>query len=298
MVHKFTVEFPETIWQAIQEKKGKSTIKDFLIRLIEKELEISKIKVFILAGGEGARLKPLTESIPKAMIPVSYKPLLEYNLELLEKSGISEVFLLIGHLGSRIMKYFGQQWNNINLSYISETTALDTAGAIDNVRNLISNTFIVMNSDILTNINILEIIKFHNKTKNVYPATICGIEFNNYFESLNKSNEKSYYEDFGVFQMESDDDGSMKITKFEEKPSKLPKTSYINTGIYIFEPEILSYLKDSKGKSISGDLLPKLIADRKLNAYICDKNTFWLDVAHPARWSKAWDELFSSAIEI
>ena len=135
MVHKFTVEFPERIWEALKEQKGKGSIKDFLIRLIEKELELRKIKAFILAGGEGARLKPITESIPKAMIPVGYKPLLEYNLELLEKNGITDVVLLIGKLGSRIMQYFGQNWKGLNLSYVSESEMLDTAGALYNAKN-------------------------------------------------------------------------------------------------------------------------------------------------------------------
>ena len=149
MPHKFTVEFPERIWKAIREKKGPGSIKDFLIRLIEKEFELRKIKALILAGGEGARLKPLTETIPKAMIPVGYKPLLEHNLELIAKSGISDVVLLIGKLGNRIMKHFGQEWNDLTISYVSESTILDTAGAIYNARNLVSDTFVVLHSDIL-----------------------------------------------------------------------------------------------------------------------------------------------------
>jgi len=298
MVHKFTVEFPERIWRAIKEKKGPGSIKDFLIRLIEKEFELRKIKAFILAGGEGASLKPITESIPKAMIPVGYKPLLEYNLELLGKYGIIDVVLLIGKLGNRVMKYFGQNWNGLNLSYVSEATALDTAGAIFNAKNLISDNFLVMNSDILTNINLSSIIEFHKDKSDDCIATLCGIKVSNYYQATGKSDEKGFYSDYGVFYTDDTSEEGNLVTKFEETPSKPQISGYINTGIYIFKPEIMDYLTDSEGKSISSDIIPKLIRDKQVKAYVCPKNVFWIDVAHPERWSKAWDVLFSGAIEI
>ncbi|MCK4845570.1 MAG: nucleotidyltransferase family protein, partial [Candidatus Heimdallarchaeota archaeon] len=281
-----------------KEKKGPGSIKDFLIRLIEKEFELRKIKAFILAGGEGARLRPITESIPKAMIPVGYKPLLEYNLELLEKYGIIDVVLLIGKLGNRVMKYFGQNWNGLNLSYVSEATALDTAGAIFNAKNLITDNFLVMNSDILTNINLSSIIEFHKDKSNDCIATLCGIKVSNYYQAIGKSDEKGFYSDYGVFYTDDTSEDVNLVTKFEETPSKSQISGYINTGIYIFKPEIMDYLSDSEGKSISSDIIPKLIRDKQVKAYVCPKNVFWIDVAHPERWSKAWDVLFSGAIEI
>ncbi|MHA2255067.1 MAG: nucleotidyltransferase family protein [Candidatus Heimdallarchaeaceae archaeon] len=296
MVHKFTVEFPERIWNAVKEKKGSGSIKDFLIRLIEKEFELRKIKAFILAGGEGARLKPITESIPKAMIPVGYKPLLEYNLDLIVDSGITDVVLLIGKLGNRIMKHFGQNWNGLELSYVSEATNLDTAGAIYNAKNLISGTFIVMNSDILTNINLSNLIDYHKKQKNEKIATICGISVNNYYQLMGKASEKGIFSDYGVFYV--NDTLECQVVKFEETPTKTQLDGYINTGIYVFEPQIVDYLNESEGKSISNDIIPLLIKDNQLKAYISPKNAFWIDVAHPERWSKAWDVLFSGAVEI
>lgn len=296
MVHKFTVEFPERIWNAVMEKKGPGSIKDFLIKLIEKEFELRKIKILILAGGEGARLKPLTETIPKAMIPVGYKPLLEYNLELISKSGITDVILLIGKLGNRIMKYFGQNWNDLNLSYVSETTNLDTAGAIYNARNLISDTFVVMHSDILTDINLSSIIEYHKKQSKKYLATLCGIGVNHYYKSMGKTAEKGLFSDYGVFYI--DDLTSNIVIKFEEIPTKTQQSGFINTGIYVFEPEIIDYLSSAEGKSISGDILPEIIKEKKVKAYLCPKNAFWIDVAHPDRWSKAWDVLFSGVFEI
>ncbi len=296
MVHKFTVEFPERIWDAVRDKKGPGSIKDFLIKLIEKEFELRKIKTFILAGGEGARLKPLTETIPKAMIPVGYKPLLEYNLELISKSGITDVILLIGKLGNRIMKYFGQSWNDLNLSYVSETTNLDTAGAIYNARNLVSDTFVVMHSDILTDINLSSIIEYHKKHKKDHLVTLCGIGVNDYYQSMGKATDKGLFSDFGVFYVE--DFTPHIVTKFEEIPTKTQQNSFINTGIYVFEPEIIEYLSDANGKSISGDILPEIITEKKAKAYLCPKNAFWIDVAHPDRWSKAWDVLFSGAFKI
>ncbi len=296
MVHKFTVEFPERIWNAIREKKGPGSIKDFLIKLIEKEFELRKIKTLILAGGEGARLKPLTETIPKAMIPVGYKPLLEYNLELISKSGVNDVILLIGKLGNRIMKHFGQNWKDLNLSYVSETTNLDTAGAIYNARNLISDTFVVMHSDILTDINLSSIMEYHKKHRKNHIATICGIGVNDYYQSMGKTTDKGLFSDYGVFYV--DDFTSNLVIRFEETPTKTQQSGFINTGIYVFEPEILDYLSDSEGKSISGDILPILIGEKKVKAYLCPKNAFWIDVAHPDRWSKAWDVLFSGAFKI
>lgn len=295
MVHKFTVEFPERIWDAIREKKGPGSIKDFLIKLIEKELEIRKIKAFILAGGEGARLKPLTEAIPKAMIPVGYKPLLEYNLELISNSGITDVILLIGKLGNRIMRYFGQSWGELNLSYVSETTNLDTAGAIYNARNLVSDTFIVMHSDILTDINLGSIIEYHKKHSKKKIATLCGIGVNDYNQSMGKTTDKGLFSDYGVFYVDDLTNGL--VTKFEETPTKAQLSGFINTGIYVFEPEIIDYLSNAKGKSISGDVLPVLIEEKNVGAYLCPKNVFWIDVAHPDRWSKAWDVLFSGAFK-
>ena len=296
MVHKFTVEFPERIWNAVKEKKGSGSIKDFLIRLIEKEFELRKIKAFILAGGEGARLKPITESIPKAMIPVGYKPLLEYNLDLIANSGITDVVLLIGKLGNRIMKHFGQNWNGLELSYVSETTNLDTAGAIYNAKNLISGTFIVMNSDILTNINLSNVIDYHKKQKNEKIATICGIGVSSYYQLMGKTSEKGLFSDYGVFYV--NDTSERQVMKFEETPTKTQLDGYINTGIYVFEPQIVDYLTESEGKSISNDIIPMLIKDKQLKGYIAPKNVFWIDVAHPERWSKAWDVLFSGAVEI
>lgn len=296
MVHKFTVEFPERIWNTVKEKKGSGSIKDFLIRLIEKEFELRKIKAFILAGGEGARLKPITESIPKAMIPVGYKPLLEYNLDLIANSGITDVVLLIGKLGNRIMKHFGQNWNGLELSYVSEATNLDTAGAIYNAKNLISGTFIVMNSDILTNINLSNVIDYHKNQSNENIATICGISVSNYYQLMGKTSEKGLFTDYGVFYI--NDLSDCQVVKFEETPTKTQLDGYINTGIYIFEPQIIDYLIESEGKSISNDIIPLLIKDNQLKAYISPKNVFWIDVAHPERWSKAWDVLFSGAVEI
>lgn len=296
MVHKFTVEFPEHIWKAIQEIKGSRSIKEFLINLIEKELKYRKVKAFILAGGEGARLKPLTEAVPKAMIPVGYKPLLEYNLELLSKNGITEVILLIGRLGNKIMQYFGQKWNDINISYVSETKMLDTAGALKNAQNLISDTFIVMNSDILTNMRIADAIEFHNKHKHECIATICGIKVTNYQKIIGESGKKGLYADYGVFYI--DDEGTRNVIKFEENPSKTRELGYINTGIYIFEPQIVEYLDDAEGKSISADIIPLLIRDKKIKGYESPSSVFWIDVAHPERWSKSWEVLFSGAIKL
>ena len=296
-LHKYTVEFPIDVWKILQEKRGSGSIKDFLVYLIEKEFSLRKVKAFILAGGEGARLKPLTESIPKAMIPVGYKPLLEYNLHLLMKNGITDVNLLVGKLGDRIMQYFGQKWTDITLNYVVEQSMLDTAGALYNARNLINETFLVMNADILTNIRISELIDFHKQNKKDFVGTVAGINLVDYQQKMNsKTKNKAVFNDFGVFQISNNK--QTRILKYEERPAKGMQNGYIDAGIYIFEPEIIDCLHESEGKSLSKDIFPQLIKENKLQLYPCKQNIHWIDVAHPIRWSIAWELLISGAIEI
>ena len=121
------------------------------------------MKALFLAGGMGTRLKPLTDDIPKSMVPIMNKPLLERSMENLIRYGIRDIVLSLGYKSDYIQNYFGDGHKlGLNIEYVFESSPLGTGGAIRNSRQLYNDTFVVMNADILCDINIAELIGYHS----------------------------------------------------------------------------------------------------------------------------------------
>jgi len=122
------------------------------------------VKALFLAGGLGTRLRPITNDLPKPMVPIMGKPLLERNIEKLKSYGIDEVVLSTCYKPHKIDKYFGDGKKfGVKISYITEDKPLGTAGAIKNAEELLSDTFLVFNADILSDIDIANMIRFHKE---------------------------------------------------------------------------------------------------------------------------------------
>ena len=212
------------------------------------------MKAFILCGGRGERLKPLTDNLPKPMVCVAGKPILEYQLELLHKHGIRKVVMLAGWCGEQIEEYFGKGDKlgmRIEYSYEDPTNRLGTAGPIKASRDKIDGPFIVMNGDIISNVNISAIVAFH-----------MGLD--DCLGTVNMINMPSPY---GIIDL----DGS-KILQFREKPV-LPFK--MNAGLYVLEPDVVDIMPDVG--SIETDVFPKLAAMEKLFGYD-STGIYWSDV--------------------
>lgn len=213
-----------------------------------------------MAGGKGTRLKPLTCSIPKPMVPIMNKPNMEYTIELLKNYGITDIAVTLAHLPNNIIDYFntGKKWD-VNLNYFIEDTPLGTGGSVKNAEEFINSTILVLSGDALTDLNIKEAIEYHNEKKSKVTLILKRIDI-----PL----------EYGVVIT----DAEGKITQFVEKPSWGEVFSNtINTGMYLLEPEVLEYYKKGENFDFSKDLFPKLLKDNiPMYGYITDN--YWNDI--------------------
>lgn len=220
------------------------------------------MKAYVLAGGEGTRLKPYTYMVPKPMLLLAGKPILEYVLDNLKRSGITEVILTVSYQHEQIQQYFGDGKKfGMKITYSVEKERMNTAGSI--LERKIDETFAVVMGDHLTNINLKDMVKNHKESGAI--ATIA----------LYKDSTPLEY---GVAQVT---DGQ--ITGFQEKP--LLEHLY-NTAIYIFEPEIYDYIKGKE--DFAKHVIPRLISEKKkVNAYVFDD--VWFDIGRVADYERLAD---------
>jgi dTDP-glucose pyrophosphorylase len=176
--------------------------------------------VVIMAGGKGQRLLPLTQDIPKPMVEVSGKPMLEHIIEHFTKQGFSEFYLALNHLGHIIEEYFGDghKWN-CHIHYIRETKPLGTAGALSLIETKFTEPFIVINGDILTSANFVDLLDYHSGVGSM--ATVCA-----------RAHRMEV--PFGVIQIR---DGMMQA--IVEKPVY---EDLVSAGIYVLDPQMLQHL--------------------------------------------------------
>jgi len=238
------------------------------------------VKALFLAGGLGTRLRPITNDLPKPMVPIMGKPLLERNIEKLKSYGIDEVVLSTCYKPHKIDKYFGDGKKfGVKISYITEDKPLGTAGAIKNAEELLSDTFLVFNADILSDIDIANMIRFH-KEKGAL-ATIA----------VTKVDNPSAY---GV--IEHDDDNF--ITAFKEKPQPHEsKSNLINAGVYIFEKELLNHIPRGRAVSIERETYP-LLLEKGYKMAVYNKCGYWLDLGTPGKYLKVHKDILKGLVPI
>jgi mannose-1-phosphate guanylyltransferase / phosphomannomutase len=227
-----------------------------------------------MAGGEGSRLRPLTSGLPKPLVPVVGKPVMEHIFRLLRKHGISEVVVTLQYLGSSIRDYFGDGADfGMDITYVVEDAPLGTAGSVKNAQAYLDEPFIVISGDALTDIDLTQAIAFHRDR--AAQATIVLTSVANPLE-------------FGV--VITNPDGT--INRFLEKPSWGEVFSdQVNTGIYILEPEVLNLLPPAAVVDWSSDVFPKMLRGRMpLFGYLAPG--YWCDIGNIQTYYQAnWDAL-------
>lgn len=218
------------------------------------------VRAMVMAAGAGTRLRPLTRGVPKPMIPVADRPVLEYSLLNLKRHGITDIVLNLHAFPEQIKTYFGDGSRfGLRLQYSHEPELLGTAGGVKNVESFLNGgTFLIMSGDGLTDVNLTRLLAFHRQKRAL--ATMALAPVDTRFE-------------YGVTLTAA----SGRITRFVEKPGWGDVFSNtVNTGIYVFEPAIFKYIPKGRmydfGKQVWPDLLKRRapIFAWKTDAYWCD----------------------------
>lgn len=225
-------------------------------------------KGIILSGGWGTRLRPLTCTIPKTLIPVVNKPVIERQILLLKSVGVKEIILAVSVMAEDIKKYFknGDELG-IKIQYTAEKQPMGTAGALKLAENYLhDDNFFMLNGDEIINFDFHEMLDLHEKHKAI--GTIA---------SMSVTDPSRY----GVLIVDKDTD---RILKFQEKedykpPEGKPVPMPVNAGVYLLEPEIFSFIESNKRTSIEKDIFPQIAKKQKLYNYTI--NGIWRDVGKP-----------------
>ena len=245
------------------------------------------MKAFLLAAGLGARLRPITNTIPKCLIPINGKPMLHHWLSLLEKHGITDVLINIHHLPQKVVEYVKSlkirtqalnfefpnlshyhQTSDFNITLFYEEELMGSAGTIrENADWIRSETeFIIAYADNLTNANLTKLLQFHRDKKAILTM---GLFHSDYPQAC------------GIASL--DENGV--VVSFVEKPQK-PESDLANAGIYVASPEIIFYIPEGDVVDLGHDVLPKLIG----KIYGCVIDGYLRDIGTPENYKKAQEE--------
>ncbi|MEN6626288.1 MAG: sugar phosphate nucleotidyltransferase [Candidatus Sumerlaeia bacterium] len=220
----------------------------------------------ILAGGKGTRLMPFTVTFPKPLVPVGDKPILEILLGQLHRSGIEEVTLTLGHLSELIRAFINQHINTamapMNINCVVEAEPTGTAGSLRLVPGL-TDTFLVMNGDLLTNLDFNDLIGYHK----AHGAELTIATHTNRVQI-----------DFGVLEL--DDAG--RLVDYIEKPEKEYRVSM---GVYVYEPSVLELIPPGRYFDFPALVLEMLRLKRPVATYPFDG--IWLDIGRPEDYARA-----------
>lgn len=227
------------------------------------------MQALLLAGGLGTRLRPLTERLPKPMVPVFNVAWLEHLVRWLKDAGITEIVLALGYRGDKIREHCGDgsQWG-VRIRYVQEETPLGTGGAMRLAAPLLHETTFVLNADVISQIDIDRMFAQHRSS------------------GAKVSIALTYVDDptaYGV--VETTRDG--RVIAFTEKPSKdQVRSHWINAGAYLFEPEYLAAIPAGRPVSVEKEFFPQLLKDR-IHILGVPYRGYWKDIGTPEKYLEA-----------
>jgi mannose-1-phosphate guanylyltransferase len=199
------------------------------------------MQAVVLAGGLGTRLRPITNTRPKPLLPVVNRPLICRVLDLLPPA-VDEVFVATGYLGEKVRDFFARDKSGRKVEVVIEQKPLGTGGALKNLQDRIKGTFIVLNGDVICSLDLRKMLRYHELKKGLGTISLWDVE------------DPTAY---GMVLL--DPEGH--ITAFKEKPKREEVLGHsVNAGTYILEPDILGYMDAGKETSIEKEVFPKVLA--------------------------------------
>ena len=235
------------------------------------------MKIVIMAGGKGTRIAQVNATVPKPMIPIEGKPILEYQIETLKNQGYTDIILIVGHMGNVIQEYFGDGAEfGVQISYIIEEQPLGTAGALYFLKDEIKDDFLLLNGDIIFDVNIQKFLEYHCKQGTV--ATI-----------LTHPNSHPY--DSGIIIA---DEKKRVINWLHKEDERLWYKNRVNAGLHMLSPRIFDLFTEVKKCDLDRDILKPLIKDRELSVY--DSPEYIKDMGTPDRYYAVIEDIKSGKV--
>jgi mannose-1-phosphate guanylyltransferase len=234
------------------------------------------MQALILAGGEGTRLRPLTATVPKPVIPLVNRPFISFMIDWLVGHGVNDVVMSCGFLAQQVRNVLGDGGEGgPRLHYVEEEQPLDTAGAVKLAEPLLQERLLVMNGDILADFNLSALQRFHVEREAKVTIALIPVA------------DPSAY---GLVR--TDEDGRIKA--FLEKPSPDEiDTDQINAGAYVLEREVLDGIVEGKATSFERDVFPALVGS---GLYGYRAAGYWLDIGTPERYLEATRDILEGAV--
>lgn len=264
------------------------TLRDDLLRQVDKTIDGQRIRnrshaiefllahsltpevsrAIILAGGAGVKMRPFTLELPKSMIPVQGRPILEHIFDLLRKADIREVTVLVGPLGDKIRNHFGDgSAFGMRVSYVQEGKRSGTAGGLRKAAGPSSGEpLLLIYGDVLADINLRDMIEYHKD---------CGGLATLAVTSVHKAT------DWGIVRLHG-----TRIVSFQEKPrNHVGQSHLVNAGIAVVEPKLLDHIPNKGFSMLERDVFPKLARSGQLCGYLFEGQ--WFDIATPEIYEEA-----------
>lgn len=232
------------------------------------------MNALILAGGFATRLRPLTARIPKSLLPIGNRPFLEHQIRLLKRYGVDQAILLTGYLADDFAGFQPKAESlGVNVSISTESKPLGTAGAVRSVLEHLDGTSIVFNGDVLTDLDLGEMLELHRSSGSVLTIALTEVA------------------DATAYGLVDHDSDTGKISAFLEKdPERGKAGGWINAGTYILEPSVLEDIPEDTEWSFEYQVFPGLLAaGSPMFAYRSD--AYWLDIGTRERYLQAHSDL-------
>jgi mannose-1-phosphate guanylyltransferase len=236
------------------------------------------MQALVLAGGEGTRLRPLTTTVPKPVLPLANRPFISYMLDWLAKHGFEDIVMSCGFLADGVRDVLGEgSRNGLRIRYVEEPEPLGTAGAVKFAENVLDERFAVLNGDVLTDFDLTAVRVSHERRGARATLTLIEVE------------DPSAY---GLVLTEPDG----RVTDFLEKPeAPIPgRPSLINAGAYVLEREVLDLVPTGRAVSFEHEVFPALVGQ---GLYGCAVEGYWLDIGTPDRFLEATRDILDGTVE-
>ncbi len=221
------------------------------------------MKAIVLAGGFGTRLKPLTERMPKPLLPVAGRPCIDFVLRSLVSARFKEIIVATSYMSDRVMKRIGDGLEyDASILYSFEATPAGTAGAVKRVADFIEDTFVVASGDVLADVDVRQLYELHKEKGAVATMALTRVEDPT---------------QFGIVSLDDD----LRVARFQEKPHADEIFSdLVNAGIYVLEPQVLDTIPAAEMFDFSKDVFP-LLLDSGRPVYGMEVKGLWMDIGRP-----------------